>query len=230
MTSIRPLPIKLGSQEKHSNGMLSLGSDPLLVFDIDDTLYTPDTMVHPTIRNGLYEYAAEKLGISFEEARDLGVKYNNEYGLGVKGYIYEHSLDPKGIFEHIMNSMKPEELLNQDTELRDILNRIPYNKIIFTNGTLEQATRILNALGIMDCFELLFHVGYSYKDFWSKPEKRCYKYIESIVGIEKPNKIYFFDDALQNINMANELGWHGIHVGPNTSIKTILKNLFEKEI
>lgn len=57
-----------------------------------------------------------------------------------------------------------------------------------------------------------------------KPKKEIFDYAVEHLGI-KPEETMFFDDSLANIKAAQELGFHGAHVAPDTEFYDIIKKM-----
>ncbi|KAF7684320.1 hypothetical protein TCON_0471 [Astathelohania contejeani] len=224
MLSILSIFIALGQKES-VNINYSLGdSEKILIFDIDKTLYPQSIPIYEAITEGKLDYITKNMDMSRKKIIELLKDYKKKYGSSIKGFATEHKLNVSACLSYVLEFVKEKNILNEDQELKTILDSIPYRKFVFTNADMGHAKYILTALGILDCFEVIFYTDYNIKDCWAKPEIRCYKYIEETLGITNPKNIYFFDDSICNILQAKNLDWQGFHVTSSNTIKKILKN------
>jgi FMN phosphatase YigB (HAD superfamily) len=103
-----------------------------------------------------------------------------------------------------------------DFELRKLIkNSISDHNYIYTNGTYGHAEGVTNALNIRDIMRLMFA-----RD--TIPEMK--PYMESFQYVQKQitrnlqwitNEYYFFDDMLDNLFTAKQLGWKTIWISHN---------------
>ena len=107
-----------------------------------------------------------------------------------------------------------------DSNLLKLLNDLNYPKIIYTNGTYEHAEDILNNMKLTNSFNKIYA-----RDTMPamKPHVESYKFVENDIRkfINKKNQYYFFDDRLENLEMAKRRGWNTIWVNINYMDKPI---------
>ena len=121
----------------------------LLLIDLDDTVYPPDTGAWDILGNRIYEFMDKYVGIPMEiihEERDRLFHLHgttmkglhDEYGADVNDYLnYVHDVDLSGV-------------IKEDQALRQALLEIPQEKWIFTNACRAHAEQILRLVGIRD--------------------------------------------------------------------------------
>ncbi|XVF20026.1 hypothetical protein REPUB_Repub11eG0162600 [Reevesia pubescens] len=94
----------------------------------------------------------EKLGIE-EKVPDLFVSLYKHYGTtmaGLKAIGYDFDYDD---FHGFVHGRLPYTMLKLDPVLRRLFLSLPIRKVIFTNADKNHAARVLNRLGLEDCFE-----------------------------------------------------------------------------
>ncbi|OIW07484.1 hypothetical protein TanjilG_14430 [Lupinus angustifolius] len=124
-----------------------------LLFDLDDTLYPLSTGFHKVCTQNIREYMEEKLGIEKSKIDELSNLLYKNYGTtmaGLRGIGYDFDYDYYHSFVH---GRLPYENLKPDPVLRNLLQSLPYRKLIFTNADKVHAVKALNKLGLEDCFE-----------------------------------------------------------------------------
>ena len=107
-----------------------------------------------------------------------------------------------------------------DSNLLKLLNDLNYPKIIYTNGTYGHAEDILNNMKLTHSFNKIYA-----RDTMPamKPHVESFKFVEADIKkfINKKNQYYFFDDRLENLEMAKRRGWNTIWVNINYMDKYI---------
>ena len=107
-----------------------------------------------------------------------------------------------------------------DYNLFKLLNDLNYPKIIYTNGTYGHAEDILNNMKLTNSFNKIYA-----RDTMPamKPHVESFKFVEADIKkfINNKNKYYFFDDRLENLEMAKRRGWNTIWVNINYMNKPI---------
>ncbi|KHN31046.1 Hypothetical protein glysoja_020344 [Glycine soja] len=124
-----------------------------LLFDMDDTLYPLSLGLNLFCRKNIQEYMLELLHIEESEVPKMCLDLYREYGTtmaGLKVLGYEFDNDE---FHAYVHGRLPYEKLKPDPVLRNLLLSMPQRKIIFTNADHAHAVKVLNRLGLEDCFE-----------------------------------------------------------------------------
>ncbi|XVF68802.1 hypothetical protein PTKIN_Ptkin11bG0030500 [Pterospermum kingtungense] len=124
-----------------------------LLFDVDDTLYPLASGLSREITKNIQEYMIEKLGIDEEKVPELCVSLYKHYGTtmaGLKAIGYSFDYDD---FHGFVHGRLPYTMLKPDPVLRNLLLSLPVRKVIFTNADKNHAARVLNSLGLEDCFD-----------------------------------------------------------------------------
>ncbi|XP_004486990.1 uncharacterized protein C24B11.05-like [Cicer arietinum] len=124
-----------------------------LLFDLDDTLYPLSSGLSGHVTKNIQEYMLQKLGIQEDQVPELCVSLYKTYGTtmaGLKAIGYDFDYDD---FHGFVHGKLPYNMLKPDPVLRGILLSLPLPKIVFTNSDEAHANRVLQRLGLEDCFE-----------------------------------------------------------------------------
>ncbi|XP_047307052.1 suppressor of disruption of TFIIS-like [Impatiens glandulifera] len=124
-----------------------------LLFDLDDTLYPSSSRLSDACGQNIQDFMVEKLGIDRTKTSDIGNLLYTNYGTtmeGLKAIGYDFDYDEYYSFVH---GKLPYENLKPDPILRNLLISLPIRKVIFTNADKVHATKVLNRLGLEDCFD-----------------------------------------------------------------------------
>lgn len=124
-----------------------------LLFDLDDTLYPLSSGLSQHVTKNIEEYMIQKLGIEDSKVSELCISLYKYYGTtlaGLRAVGYRFEYDD---FHSFVHGRLPYDILKPDPVLRNLLHSIPARKVIFTNADKNHAGRVLNRLGLEDCFE-----------------------------------------------------------------------------
>lgn len=196
-----------------------------LLFDVDDTIYPLSSGLSAQVTKNIIEYMITKLGTDEAKASEMCVQLYKEYGTtmaGLKAIGYDFDYDDYHGFVH---GRLPYEMLKPDPVLRSILHSLPIRKVIFSNGNEEHVAKVLNRLGLEDCFERVIcfetlnparssvHANENQKSLVvCKPFEESFEMAFKAADIN-PHKTIFFDDSIRNLQTAKRMGLHSVWVG-----------------
>ncbi len=183
-----------------------------LYFDLDDTLYPPSSGLWDAIRQRMNEYMQMIIDLPLPEIIKLRQSYLEQYGTTLRGLQAHYEVDADEYLAYV-HDLPLEKYIKPDPELRKILFSLPQRRWIFTNADDKHAGRVLNILGIQDCFAGIIDIRAV--DFACKPEIIAYQRAQIVAGDEDPTRCVIFDDSLRNLNPAHELGFYTVLVGKN---------------
>ncbi|KAK7402199.1 hypothetical protein VNO78_14265 [Psophocarpus tetragonolobus] len=132
---------------------ISMGKYDCLLFDLDDTLYPLSSGLAEQVKKNIQEYMLQKLGIPPAKVPELCFSLYTTYGTtmaGLKAIGYDFHCDD---FHGFVHGRLPYDILKPDAILKGILLSLPIRKIVFTNSDKVHASRVLQRLGLEDCFE-----------------------------------------------------------------------------
>ena len=97
----------------------------------------------------------------------------------------------------------------QVKRLRHMLQSLQGRKCVFTNAPREYAIRVLELMGIADCFELIFSVEST--QFHAKPSVRGFSRLLHTLKVH-PKDCIMLEDNLPALMTAKRLGMHTIWI------------------
>ena len=178
------------------------------VFDMDDTLYPRDQGLMELVQARINAYVVEAVGLDPDSARVLQRQFLDEHGTTLAGLMANYTIEP----EHFLHDVHdvPMDGLEPNPALRDQLLRLPGRRFVFTNGAREYAGRVLDRLGVTDCFDGVFAIEDA--DLTPKPEPSTFRRMIRTFGFE-PRSAVFFEDTPRNLEPAKALGMATVLIG-----------------
>lgn len=173
-----------------------------LIFDLDETLYTPQTGLWDAIGERITLYLRERLGLSLEAAQALRQRYRQQYGVALAGLLAEHNISADDYLAYVHDLPLP-DYLRPDPQLNAMLARLPLPKAILTNADAAHARRVLEQLGISRHFEPIIDIRAL--GFVNKPRPEAYERALALLNAQ-PQECVLIDDLAQNLRPARALG------------------------
>ncbi|XP_059627005.1 uncharacterized protein LOC132269776 [Cornus florida] len=124
-----------------------------IIFDVDDTLYPPNSGLSEQCTKNIKEYMIQKLGMEESQVPELCHQLYGDYGTtmaGLKAIGYNFDDDDYHRFVH---GGLPYEFLKPDPVLRSLVHSLPIRKVVFSNADKAHVAKVLGKLGLEDCFE-----------------------------------------------------------------------------
>ena len=180
------------------------------LFDLDNTLYPPESEVMGLVEQRMTVFVARELNLPTDEARALQKRYYHEHGTTLAGLMASHGVDPEAFLNEVHDISL--DRLSPDPELRAALARLPGRRLVFTNGDAGHAERVLAKLGIDDLFEATFHIASA--DYIPKPAPRTFARMTAAHDVD-PTRAAFFEDSAKNLGPAAAIGMTTVLVGPH---------------
>ncbi len=178
-----------------------LSSVDTWLFDMDNTLYPARANLFSQIDRKMEAFVGNLLGLGREEARAVQKRYFHEHGTTLRGLMLSHNVDPHDFLAYVHDIDM--SVLETDMRLAAALDRLPGRKIVFTNGDLPYAERVLAAIGVLDRFEAIHDIHAM--AYHPKPDARAYQGICDCHGLD-PARAFFADDMAHNLMPAHALG------------------------
>lgn len=182
----------------------------IILFDLDNTLYPPERQLFSLIDVRINRYMCEVVGIPTSEVDGLRRRYWAEYGVTLQGLIRHFDIDPEDYLTYVHDVDIPSRLAPVP-ELREMLAGLPHRRIVFTNGSICHANRVLSALGITDLFEQVFDIRIA--GYQPKPFPEPYRAVLDALGAQAGHCV-MVEDARENLQTAKNLGMATVLVGP----------------
>ena len=185
----------------------------VLLVDLDETVYPSSSAVWPLVRERLDIYLRDRLGFDPLIIPELRERLFNTYGTTLRGLQVEYSVDTDDYLAYVHN-LPLRDYIQPDPQLRSILLELPQPRWIFTNADAEHAYRVLDILGVSDCFVGVIDVRSVHPAGKPAPEA-MWKALER-AGSPDPNACVLLDDSPANIAGAQQLGLTTVLVGNGT--------------
>jgi putative hydrolase of the HAD superfamily len=179
------------------------------VFDLDDTLHNASAHIFPVMNRAMTQYIMDTLDLDEIAAHQLRQHYWKIYGATLKGLMRHHGVDAYHFLKQTHDLMDLPNMVIQVKQLKHLLNSLTGRKCIFTNAPREYALRVLDIMGISDCFELVFSVEST--KFHAKPSARGFAMLLKTLKVSASDCI-MLEDNLPALMTAKRLGMRTIWV------------------
>lgn len=182
----------------------------VLFFDLDDTLYPNTNGLWEAIRLRMTDYLLDPLGFDPGEIQELRQTYYETYGTTLRGLQQHHEVNEDDYLAYV-HDLPLEQYISPDPQLRSLLESLTQKKWIFTNADADHARRVLQVLGIEDCFSGIIDVRAL--GFLCKPDRQAYVRALELAGETNPEKCVLLDDSIRNLIPAHQAGFTTVLVG-----------------
>lgn len=163
------------------------------VFDLDDTLHNASAHIFPVMNQAMTNYIMDTLAMDEAAAHDLRRHYWRVYGATLKGLMRHHQTDPQHFLKVTHQFDDLAERVIAVKRLRHLIKSLAGRKVVFTNAPRDYALRVLNLLGIADCFELVFSVEST--KFHAKPSVRGFQLLLATLRVKASDCVLLEDNA-----------------------------------
>ena len=163
------------------------------------------------------EYIQDRLGLSPDETATLRRHYFLTYGTTLHGLQIHHQVDSDDYLAYV-HDLPLNKFLQPDRELHHMLASLPQRKFIFTNADKAHASRVLDILGVNECFHGIIDVRAL--SYYCKPEPEAYQMALLLADEQDVTRCLFFDDSTRNLATARKLGFTTILVGNHNTDQT----------
>ena len=163
------------------------------VFDLDDTLHNASAHIFPVMNQAMTNYIMDTLAMDEAAAHDLRRHYWRVYGATLKGLMRHHQTDPQHFLKVTHQFDDLAERVIAVKRLRHLIKSLAGRKVVFTNAPRDYALRVLNLLGIADCFELVFSVEST--KFHAKPSVRGFQLLLASLRVKASDCVLLEDNA-----------------------------------
>ncbi|PXA97744.1 pyrimidine 5'-nucleotidase [Nostoc sp. 3335mG] len=171
------------------------------IFDLDNTLYPSSANLFDLIDARIGDYVARLLQVDAQEAHRIQKAYFHSHGTTLAGLMAEHGIDPR----HYLDDVHDVDMavLEQNEMLIAALARLPGRKLIFTNGDVLYAGRVLDRLGLGETFEAIHDIHST--AYRPKPDPLAYAGLCEAFDID-PRESLFVEDMARNLKPAKAIG------------------------
>jgi putative hydrolase of the HAD superfamily len=182
-----------------------------LFFDLDDTLYPCSSGLWGAIRDRMGRYMAERIGLPEAQIPSIRRYYFETYGTTLRGLQKHHQVDTDEYLAYV-HDLPLEQFIQPDPALHALLASLPQRRFIFTNADAAHARRVMQVLGVADCFERIIDIRAI--EFACKPEPAAYSRALALAGDPAPQECVLLDDSPLNLAPARQLGFTTVMVDP----------------
>lgn len=183
-----------------------------ILFDLDDTLYSPDCGVWGLIREKIDLFMISRLDYSQEDVTKAREGFFRDYGTTLRGLQATHKIDTDDYLNYV-HDVPIEDLIKPNRMLIELLQKMPQKKAIFTNADRIHASRVLKSLQIDKYFDNVVDILDT--DPYCKPMREAFQIAMEKLSVSDPATVLFFDDNLHNITTAQSLGMQTVWVNSN---------------
>jgi len=183
------------------NAPLNLDAIESWIFDLDNTIYPASSPLFPRIAEKMTTFIMNHFDYDHITASTLKTRLFRQYGTTLSGLMHEYGLSAEPYLAYVHDIDLGD--IDKDTALDNALSALPGRKLIFTNGTVAHAERVLQALGIRHHFVFIFDIIAA--EYQPKPAAKAYEIMISQSGIN-PKKSVMVGDMACNLAPAAALG------------------------
>ena len=164
------------------------------IFDLDNTLYPPDSGLWPAIEDRITLYLIEHSGLDGASARALQRYYYHEHGTTLRGLVDEDGIAPDDFLDFVHDIDRSD--LAPNPALAKEIAKLPGRKLIFTNGSRRHALATVEQLGLGGLFEDAFDIVAA--GLIPKPREAAYDAFLAAHGVD-PTEAAMFEDIAKNL-------------------------------
>jgi putative hydrolase of the HAD superfamily len=179
------------------------------VFDLDNTLYPPDSGIWPLIDERITLFLIDLFGLDGQSARALHQHYYLRHGTTLRGLVEENIDEAERFLEFVhdidRSALKPNPALALEVA------RLPGRKLIFTNGSRNHALLTARQLGLDGLFEDAFDIMAA--GLTPKPAPAAYEAFFKRYGVD-PRSAAMFEDVAKNLAVPRARGMTTVLVTP----------------
>jgi putative hydrolase of the HAD superfamily len=189
------------------------GSDPVWLFDLDNTLHDATPHIFPRINRAMTDYIMRELSVDEPQANALRQRYWSRYGATLRGLVAHHGIDPGHFLWHTHQFPDLDSILIHDRALKFLLPRLPGRKVLFSNAPEHYAKAVLARIGIGRCFDAVYAI--EHLRLRPKPEVSAYLRLLSDLRIPA-SRCIMVEDSADNLVTAKRLGMRTVWVSTCT--------------
>lgn len=185
-----------------------------IFFDLDDTLYPPQTQLWKAIKLRMNDYMRERLFIPEPQIAELRERYYQQYGTTMRGLQAHHNVDTDDFLAYV-HDLPLADFLTPDPAQREILAALPVRRVIFTNADVNHAQRVLKALDLRDLFDAVVDVNAVAP--YCKPMPESFEIALRAAGESGPSRCVMIDDLKRTTRAARAAGMSSLLYGTESA-------------
>lgn len=196
--------------------MAGRGASPrLVVFDLDNTLYREPPELSRACEEAMARAASELIeGLSYEEALHISQTSNHQTGSVRAHFMEQYNADP-AVLHQMYHNMVDHMVLPVCEDTKAAFAKVSGEKVLLgllTHGSRGWTDRVLDHLGLSDCFDPVLRVPVEDVDFHHKHESerpfheimaRASEYSGEVIDAADCMMV---EDVERNLSVAHRLG------------------------
>ena len=171
------------------------------IFDLDNTLYPAACDLFLQVDRRIQQFVMDLLRLGPDQARRVQKDYFHKYGTTLNGLIQHHGIEPSVYLDYVhdidVTPVPPSPALDA------ALGRLPGRKLVYTNGSVPHADRVMERLGVSHHFDGVFDIVAA--DYVPKPDPGAYDEFVRRFGVA-PEDSVMVEDIARNLAPAHALG------------------------
>jgi putative hydrolase of the HAD superfamily len=179
----------------------ALRSSTCWIFDLDNTLYPAACDLFVQVDQRIQQFVMDLLQLDPDQARRVQKDYFHQYGTTLNGLIQHHDVEPDVYLDYVhdidVTPVPPSPALDA------ALGRLPGRKLVYTNGSVPHADRVMERLGVSHHFDGIFDIVAA--DYVPKPDPGAYDEFVRRFGVA-PEDAVMVEDIARNLAPAHALG------------------------
>ena len=172
------------------------------VFDLDNTLYPADAEIMTQVDRRMTEYVMKLLDLDRAAARQVQKTYWHDYGTTLNGLMANHQVDLREFLDFVHDV--DHDAITPDPILADHVRALDGRRLVFTNGSLRHAEKVIDRLGLTGLFDDLYDIEAG--GFTPKPHRESFERFTSKFGFN-PSGAVMFEDSARNLETAAGMGY-----------------------
>lgn len=179
------------------------------LFDLDNTLHNASAHIFPRIHVSMMAYICRHLNVDEAEATHLRQTYWKRYGATLLGMMRHHGTDPRHFLQQTHAFDDLASMVVSERGLKQMLQRLPGRKIIFSNAPQQYTEAVLALTGIRRHFAAVYPVERF--RFQPKPATAGFLHLLHKERLD-PRACIMVEDSLPNLKTAKRLGMKTVWV------------------
>jgi putative hydrolase of the HAD superfamily len=171
------------------------------VFDLDNTLYPASCRLFDQMHVRMADFIREQFNVDQTEALRRRREFYLKYGTTLRGLMVEHDMAPAAFLDYVHDI--DYAAVERHDELNAALTKLPGRKLIFTNGTVGHAERVMKRLGVENVFDGIFDIVAS--DYIPKPARAPYDKFATHFTVDT-SQAAMFEDIAHNLEAPHHMG------------------------
>lgn len=179
------------------------------LFDLDNTLHDADPHIFPHINRAMTAYVARMAGLDEAAASALREAYWRRYGATLLGLMRHHGTDPHHFLLHTHQFDDLPGMVIYDRAIRQVLRRLPGDKIVFSNAPRHYAEAILDIMGVRHAFAGVCSI----ENMRFRPKPGIQGFLRLIRDHRlDPARCILVEDSAENLKTAKQLGMRTVWI------------------